>query len=152
MYKQPVVKDDLVENPKDESVNIRILNNDNDPDGYLLRYRTPLRPLREATKNHSFDETSVALAPTDAKFLEDYDDKSRGADMKNSNVRVISCHHGCDFSLRPALDICADVVDSVEENSPEGRTTESSHGQMIGDEYVPDAEAMEKERPKLEKE
>ena len=33
---QPVVEDDLAETPEDESVNIPILNNDNDPDGDLL--------------------------------------------------------------------------------------------------------------------
>ena len=70
--------------------------------------------------NLSFDNTSAALASTDANLSEYYDEKSQGGDNESDqepNVEVVARHHGHDLAgLDSILDAHADAGDSGDES------------------------------------
>jgi hypothetical protein len=100
--------------------------------------------------NLSFDNTSAALASTDANLSEYYDEKSQGGDNESDqepNVEVVARHHGHDLAgLDSILDAHADAGDSGDESSAGEKT---GQGQMTDDGY--DAEVSEVEQTNIDK-
>ena len=103
--------------------------------------------------NLSFDNTSAALASTDANLSEYYDEKIQGGDNESDqepNVEVVARHHGHDLAgLDSILDAHADAGDSGDESSTGEKDAETGQGQMTDDGY--DAEVSEVEQTNIDK-
>jgi hypothetical protein len=113
-------------------------------------------PFRRASAgNLSFDNTSAALASTDANLSEYYDvseyhdDKNQGENDEQPNVEVIARHHGHDLAINSLLDAHVDAVDSGDESSNAEKNNETGQGQMTDDGY--DAEVSEVEQTNIDK-